>query len=316
MKIKVLKILIIFASIFVLMNINSQKVYASEANEASVSANNCNVGENFTVTVYIPSDATGISATLKVTYSDGSTSTQNVAHIGLDTTTLDTYWPGDYTTTFPANVAGNATVALNNIVLSDKNANKINSSSTATTSLTISNPSGSGSSNDGGSSDGSTTPSQEPTPVNLSFSNTSEKMYTTKNVNIRQNYGTSSLIIQTLPAGTEVTRVGVSSGTADGYYWSRVSYNGITGYVITSALTTTAPEKEEEPNEGEKENPDENEEEQTDENNNEEKIKELQEELGTIPEVGINIMPFFFFGCVISCLIMMYEVKIKNINRG
>jgi hypothetical protein len=48
----------------------------------------------------------------------------------------------------------------------------------------------------------------------------------------------------------------------------------------------------------------------TDETENDtELLKSLSEELGTIPEVGINIMPFMFFGCVVSCSVIMYQVK-------
>ena len=140
-------------------------------------------------------------------------------------------------------------------------------------------------------------------------------MYTNKRVNMRQNYGTSSIIIQTLPEGVEVTRTGVSSGTANGYSWSRVSYNGVTGYVITGALTTTAPVKPEEPEtpiEDPNENPEEENPEEEPTNENEEELKKLQEELGAIPEVGINIMPYLFMGCVFSCSVMVYEVKFKK----
>lgn len=216
MRTKVLKFLIIFAFIFIILNMNGKNVYASEA---SVSANNCTLGENFSVTVAIPNDAIGISATLKVTYSDGSVATQNVYSMGFNANTLDTYWPGNYTATFQGKVAGNATVSLNDIVLSDKDARKINSNNTATTSVLISDPTPAEpeppttpSENNGGST---TTTNKPETPVNLTFSDGNEKMYTNKRVNMRQNYGTSSIIIQTLPEGVEVTRTGVSSGTAN-----------------------------------------------------------------------------------------------------
>lgn len=224
MKTKVVKFLIIFLFIFIILNINENRAYASEA---SVSANNCSVGQNFKVTVHIPKDAVGITATLKVTYSDGSSSSKNVYSMGCDINTGKFWCPGDYTTTFSGKVAGNATVALNNIVLSDKNARKLNSNNTATTSVSISGGGSSNGDSSGGSSSsgGSNAPSggsasansdnNSQAPANISFSDTSEKMYTSQKVNIRQNYGTDSLVIQTLPVGAEVTRTGVSSGTAN-----------------------------------------------------------------------------------------------------
>jgi uncharacterized protein YgiM (DUF1202 family) len=146
-------------------------------------------------------------------------------------------------------------------------------------------------------------------------------MYTTRRVNIRQGYGTSSSIIQTLAVGTELTRTGVSKGTADGYSWSRVSYNGVTGYVITGALTYDKPVEEvtEPTSDDETEEPSDDEEIGTDEqenvsNEDEETLKQLSEELGAIPEVGVNIMPFMFLGSLVSCIVMMWNVKksIKN----
>ena len=164
------------------------------------------------------------------------------------------------------------------------------------------------------SSDGNNN-SNTPAPVvNLEFSDTNEKMYTTRRVNIRQGYGTNSNIIQTLAEGTEVTRTGVSKGNVDGYSWSRVSYNGVTGYIITGGLTYDAPSQEE-PEEEQPEEPtnEENPEENNEQNNENEVpddvLTKLSEELGTIPEVGLNIMPFLFLGCTVSCLTLRYEVK-------
>jgi uncharacterized protein YgiM (DUF1202 family) len=139
-------------------------------------------------------------------------------------------------------------------------------------------------------------------------------MYTTQKVNMRQNYGTSSSIIQTLQVGTAVTRLGVSKGNCDGYAWSRISYNGITGYVITGSLTYTEPTSvEEEPteentNNDEQEPVDEVTEENTDENESD-ALSKISEELGAIPEVGVNIMPCMFLGCIVSCIVMMIYVK-------
>ena len=154
-------------------------------------------------------------------------------------------------------------------------------------------------------------------------------MYTNRRVNVRQNYGTDSGIIQTLANGTEVTRTGVGDKNKDGYSWSRISYNGVTGYVITAALTYDSPVPEESPEEDiqDLENPENPEDSEKPENvnndnenqediakNNEEKIKAIAEECGTIPQVGINIIPFLFFGICVSCIIIMIEVKRNNVK--
>ena len=55
-KTNVIKLLVIILFLLVFNLIFSNKVQASEA---SVSANNCNVGESFTVNVNIPSDVSG-----------------------------------------------------------------------------------------------------------------------------------------------------------------------------------------------------------------------------------------------------------------
>jgi len=41
----------------------------------------------------------------------------------------------------------------------------------------------------------------------------------------------------------------------------------------------------------------------------EEILAKIAEELGVIPEVGVNIMPCIFVGFVVSCTYLMYEVK-------
>ena len=298
MKQKILKILILMLFVLLLNMCISNNVFASEA---SISATNCNVGENFTVTVNIPEDAVAYQFDLKVTYSDGSTYTTSPRGFGHNEDFTEQHWAGNYTTSISGKVAGNATVVINNIILAGINGNQLNSLTTQSTAITISDP------------NPQPQPSNDDTPeppapvvVNLEFTAKNETMYTSRRVNIRQNYGTSSNIIQTLAVGTELTRTGVSQGTADGYSWSRVNYNGVTGYVITSALTYEKP-SEEEPTEEPTEEPQEEPQEEPEQNPDE--LAELSENLGTIPEVGVNIMPFIFFGCTVSCIAMMIEVK-------
>lgn len=308
MKTKVAKILEIILFLLVFSLISSHKVLASEA---TVSANNCNVGENFTVTVNIPEDVSGYDiGGVTVAYGDGSTNTSKRAVKA----NMDLSWPGNYTVSFEGKVAGTATISVNGVILVNSSQAVVNTNNTLETSITITDPTPVQPSTN--PTDTTDVPEQPAAPVNLSFKDTNETMYTNRRVNIRQNYGTDSNIIQTLAVGTELTRTGVSIGTKDGYSWSRVSYNGITGYVITGALTYDAPapmeeipeEKTEEQPQEQPEEPIENQEISEDDAS---KIAAIAEELGTIPEVGVNIMPFMFLGSSVACGVMMIEVKRK-----
>ncbi|MCI8309508.1 MAG: hypothetical protein HFJ45_04815 [Clostridia bacterium] len=95
MKTKVEKVLLLLIFILVVLLISTKEVYASEA---SLSASNCNVGENFTVTLNIPQDAVVAQGELTVTYSDGTTYKQPIRLIGTEDYT-NLHWPGNFSTT-------------------------------------------------------------------------------------------------------------------------------------------------------------------------------------------------------------------------
>ncbi len=65
---------------------------------------------------------------------------------------------------------------------------------------------------------------------------TSVTVYATAGVNVRSTASTSGEILGTLTVGTSITQLSVSDG------WSKVDYNGKTGYVKSTYLSTTAPE--------------------------------------------------------------------------
>lgn len=99
------------------------------------------------------------------------------------------------------------------------------------------------------------TPKEEPKPAEPTFRQVNETVYVqTDSVNVRGTWSASGGQYGTLKKGESVTRTGISSEKINGYIWSRISYNGKTAYVISSALTTTKPEekKEEEKKEEEK----------------------------------------------------------------
>ena len=98
------------------------------------------------------------------------------------------------------------------------------------------------------------TPSESETPKELEFTKVNETVYVEKTVNLRASYSSSSKLIKKMEVGEALTRIGKSIGTAEGYSWSKILYNGQEVYAISRNLTTEKPETTEEPVE---ENPDE-----------------------------------------------------------
>ena len=86
-------------------------------------------------------------------------------------------------------------------------------------------------------------PQEQPTTKKLEFTTVNETVYATGTVNVRKSYSSSSESIGQLKEGDRVTRLGVSKTTSENYYWSKITYNGITAYVISSKLTTEEPEQ-------------------------------------------------------------------------
>lgn len=304
--------------------------FSEAASMPTISANNCTEGDNITITVHVPEDVVGIEGNIRITYSNGETNAlQKFAHLNTSLT-----WPGNYTTTVPASVAGNATIVLENIIIIDKDTKAGSNIANLSTIVNIaakvvetpsSDSGNAGAENNGGSTsnpgntssgnNGGTTVQPTTQPKILDFKEVNEKVYTTKKINFRQNYGTNGALIKTLSKDEELTRTGIStSADENGYYWSRVSYNGTTGYVITSGLTTEVPASKigkETPN-SQVETPVNNEVENNISNEVDTDIlTKLQEEIGVIPEVGNNIMPNVFLGTLTFAVVVMIIIK-KN----
>ena len=81
----------------------------------------------------------------------------------------------------------------------------------------------------------STKPSTGSSSSNESTSNSTSTMYTTDRLNLRKGAGTSYSVITTLDKGVAVTVHSSSNG------WSKVSVNGMTGYVSSKYLSSTKP---------------------------------------------------------------------------
>ena len=84
------------------------------------------------------------------------------------------------------------------------------------------------------------TPTPE-APKVLEFTTVNETVYATGAVNVRKTYSANGEYMGQLKEGDSVTRTGVSKTTAEGYKWSKITYNGKTAYVISNKLTTQKP---------------------------------------------------------------------------
>ncbi|MEG2595809.1 MAG: SH3 domain-containing protein [Ruthenibacterium sp.] len=69
------------------------------------------------------------------------------------------------------------------------------------------------------------------------FASNGDEVFTVSNLHIRANPSLGGKILETVPAGREFTRTGISR---DGV-WSRISYNGTEAYCATQYVSTTCP---------------------------------------------------------------------------
>ncbi len=122
------------------------------------------------------------------------------------------------------------------------------------------------------------------TNQDVKFKDVNEKMYASQNCNLRKSWSTDSDKVGYLDKGQEVTRTGVADNG-----WSRITYNGQVVYIATRLLTSTKPEEDENQNEVTNEITNEVTDETTNELTEEQKLAEIQEEVGVLPEVGNNI---------------------------
>ena len=231
---KTIRILIAMVVLLLSYAIFSE-VYAASAS-ISVNKKNVNVGETVNITVSYNAAAweLHVSGSAKADYSDVSSDGNNIS----DSKTIS----------FTPQSEGSHTISLRGNV-SDGSTNKTKDINDSVTIVASSN-----SGNAGGSSN---TQTPEKTP---NFSSTNQTVYATGTVNIRSSYSTSSSVIGSLQEGASITRTGVGDNG-----WSKVSYNGGTGYISSSYLTT---EKKEEKTEDE--------EKEDDEKNTENTLKSLE----------------------------------------
>lgn len=214
---KLIKISILSIFVFIAISIFSE-TYAASAS-ISASKTNVKVGEKVTITVSMNAAAwnTNISGAASKSFAGNSDDGNNITkkeQISFTPSSAGTYTfklggdVSDGSTNKTTNVSGSVTVTATNSSTdtNDKNNDKKNDNKDTTT---------------------------EPT-----FKSANDKVYATGDINIRKSYSADSEKIGTLKAGESVTRTGISDNG-----WSKVSYNGGTGYIKTSLLTTEEPSK-------------------------------------------------------------------------
>lgn len=223
---KLIKISILSIFVFIAIS-NFSETYAASAS-ISASKTNVKVGEKVTITVSMNAAAwnTNISGAASKSFAGNSDDGNNITkkeRISFTPSSAGTYTfklggdVSDGSTNKTTNVSGSVTVTATNSSSdnNDKNNDKKNDNK-----------------------DNKDNKDNNDTTTEPTFKSANDKVYATGDINIRKSYSADSDKIGTLKAGESVTRTGISENG-----WSKVSYNGGTGYIKTSLLTTEEPSK-------------------------------------------------------------------------
>lgn len=244
---KVLVTIFILIMTLVIGTINVKAAsYDIEANKKTVE-----VGEKVTITVKFVAAAWNVKVSGNgITGATYASQTSDLSEVEtVKTFELDTSKSGTYTITVSGDItdANGTTQDLNKSCTVIVNERPVTPPATAPETPTTPEP------------ETPTTPTPEPeeqpTTKELEFTSVNETVYATGTVNVRESYSTSSKSLGQLKEGDSVTRTGVSKTTSENYYWSKITYNGITAYVISSKVTTVKPEQKEEPEQPAEEEP-------------------------------------------------------------
>lgn len=223
---KLIKISILSIFVFIAISIFSE-TYAASAS-ISASKTNVKVGEKVTITVSMNAAAwnTNISGAASKSFAGNCDDGNNITkkeRISFTPSSAGTYTfklggdVSDGSTNKTTNISGSVTVTATNSSSdnNDKNNDKKNDNK-----------------------DNKDNKDNNDTTTEPTFKSANDKVYATGDINIRKSYSADSDKIGTLKAGESVTRTGISDNG-----WSKVSYNGGTGYIKTSLLTTEEPSK-------------------------------------------------------------------------
>lgn len=205
---KTLKTIIIIISAFFIYSIFSNV----EAASASISASKKNIstGESTTITVSINAAAWNLKIGDAVNKSIVGNTDDGENAKKTSTVSFSSKTPGSYKISLSGDVSDGTT----------------NATTQVSDSVTVV------------VSEKSSEPKETKEPEEPTFKNTNDKMYAKKEINVRKSYSISSAKIGSLKAGESITRTGIGSNG-----WSKVTYNGTTGYIQTNLLTTEEPAK-------------------------------------------------------------------------
>lgn len=223
-KSKRIMILLIYILSIILMNFNIVQA-ASGSFSVSVGNKTLNKGGSTSLVIKTSNCAGQFSIT---------SSNPNVVSVGTSSTFVD---GSSGSITLKANSEGSATIVITPTDVSDLSENSITSSK----SVTITVGSGDNKKDNADNKDNKNNKDNKDnndTTTEPTFKSANDKVYATGDINIRKSYSADSDKIGTLKAGESVTRTGISENG-----WSKVSYNGGTGYIKTSLLTTEEPSK-------------------------------------------------------------------------
>lgn len=203
----ILSLVFTFACLFLFQTMSQAASFS-----ASISKTTVTVGDTFTVTV----KASNAAGMYSVTNSNSNVSLSS----GSKSEFLEN---GSTTVKFKAVKAGTVKITAEAMDMTDLDDSSKTVNGSKTFNVTIKEKS---------SSTTTTTPT---------FTSKNQTVYATSQVNVRSSYSTSSSVLGVLQVGDSVTRTGLATKSVNGILWSKVTYNGKTGYISSSYLTTTKP---------------------------------------------------------------------------
>lgn len=175
----------------------------------------------------------------KVTISSQYTGKVTVSVSGGKASESSVWLEGNSQTISISDVAeSGATVTVTPVSLADENGNlkkDVSAKSVKIAGTSTNTGTSTSRTNTPKTNENTTTTQKEP-----SFKSVNEEVYATGNINVRKSYSADSDKLGSLQKGEKVTRTGVGDNG-----WSKVTYNGATGYIKSDLLTKEEPKKSE-----------------------------------------------------------------------
>lgn len=213
-------IITLFALLFTLIFNTS---YAAGSFSISAGNKSLKVGGTTSLTI----TTSGCAGKFSVSSSDSSVVSVSSGAVFVD---------GSDSVTLTAKKAGTATITVSASDVSDSSEKSVTGSKTI--SITVSGSNSNNGDNGSNTDDKKTDKTDNEKKSEPTFKSASDTMYATGDINVRKSYSSDSDKIGSLKAGDKITRTGVGDNG-----WSKVSYNGSTGYIKTSLLTSEEPKK-------------------------------------------------------------------------